>query len=136
MAVVIDGNGQLGSADVSTLQGPPGPQGDPGPAGSQGPQGDPGPQGVAGPTGPAGPQGATGATGPVGPQGGPGSVGPPGPMGPQGPQGPAGDGIFTGALIFQPTGNPAPTGYTKLGTSNVALKGRKDGLMVDVYLKN
>ena len=55
---------------ISTLQktgigsasaGVPGPQGPPGPQGSQGPQGPPGPQGSQGPVGPAGAQGPPGA---------------------------------------------------------------------------
>lgn len=46
--VVVASDGHLGTADISTLQGPPGP---------------------AGPQGPQGPTGATGATGPIGPQG-------------------------------------------------------------------
>jgi len=58
--------------DVGTLQGPPGPKGDPGPAG---PKGD---------TGPAGPKGDPGPQGPKG------EKGEPGPVGPAGPQGPAG----------------------------------------------
>lgn len=52
-------------------QGPPGPQGDPGPPGPTGPQG---PQGDPGPVGPEGPQGDPGPVGPEGPQGPPGIV--------------------------------------------------------------
>jgi hypothetical protein len=44
--VVVDAAGHLGTADVSTLQGPPGPQG---------PQGPTGATGATGPQGPAGP---------------------------------------------------------------------------------
>ena len=70
--VVVDGNGHLGTVDISTLRGPAGPQGPQGgpgptgPRGLQGPQGGPGPAGAQGPAGPAG---ATGDMGPVGPQG-------------------------------------------------------------------
>lgn len=39
MAVTIDSNGQLGSADISTLQGPQGPAGPQSPAGDTGPAG-------------------------------------------------------------------------------------------------
>ena len=38
--VVVAADGQLGTADISTLQGPPGPQGEPGPQGPQGETGD------------------------------------------------------------------------------------------------
>jgi hypothetical protein len=55
--VVIDNTGHLGTADISTLQGPPGPQGPQGPQGNPGPQGAQGPQGNPGPTGPQGPPG-------------------------------------------------------------------------------
>ena len=67
---------------------------------------------VRGPTGPSGPQGATG------------------------PQGPAGVGIVSGAILYVPTGNPAPAGFTKLGRSNINLTGHTNGLNVDVYIKN
>src|SRR5437899_12402736 len=45
--VVVDASGHLGTADISTLQGP------------AGPQGDTGATGAAGATGPAGPAGYT-----------------------------------------------------------------------------
>jgi hypothetical protein len=61
------------------IPGPPGPQGNEGPAGAQG---VPGSDGATGPQGPQGDPGPTGATGPQGPQGDPG-----GPVGPQGPPG-------------------------------------------------
>jgi hypothetical protein len=85
-------------------QGPPGPQGIPGPVGPGGPQGAPG---GMGPTGAQGPKGDTGAAstvpgppGPVGPQGETGADSTvPGPQGPQGDQGPQG-----------PQGDPGPTG--------------------------
>ena len=54
------------------LEGPPGPQGQPGRAGTVGPQGQPGPAGSQGQPGPAGPQGQPG---PQGPQGLPGQRG-------------------------------------------------------------
>src|SRR5262249_17359947 len=107
--------------DISTLQGPPGPQG---------PQGDPG---AAGPTGPAG---ATGATGPVGPKG---PRGAPGPVGPVGPQGPAGIGLVQGAILTMRQGFPAPTGFTKIGTTPFQYKdlnGTNQTITLDVYQKN
>jgi hypothetical protein len=42
---------------VDTIEGPPGPLGDPGPPGIQGPEGQPGPPGPEGPPGPKGDQG-------------------------------------------------------------------------------
>ncbi len=91
-------NAGLGSVDgeVTVIQGPPGPQGEQGPAGPQGPQGETGPQGPQGEPGETGPQGPQGETGPAGPQGPQGETGPqgpqgePGPAGPQGPQGEVG----------------------------------------------
>ena len=70
--------GQLGSADVGILVGPPGPTG---PTGATGATGPIGPQGLTGATGatglqgPQGPTGATGATGPAGPTGATGATG-------------------------------------------------------------
>jgi hypothetical protein len=92
--VVVDASGHLGTADISTLQGPPGPQG---PAGPQGPQGDAGAQGPAGPVGPQGPQGDTGATGA------------------QGPAGPITTGSVAILLVVNGTAPPPPTGYTFKG---------------------
>ena len=68
-------------------QGPAGPSGPQGVAGSQGPTGA---QGPGGPTGPAGPQGEGGQQGPAGPQGVRGEAGAAGPVGPAGPPGPIG----------------------------------------------
>jgi len=119
--VVIDNSGHLGTADISTLQGPPGPQGPAGPIGATGPQG------------PAGPQGATGAQGPVGPQG------PVGATGPVGPQGPDGVGLVTGAILQMRQGQPAPAGFTKIGTSNFKYKdltNHDKTVKLDVYQKN
>ncbi len=127
--VFIDINGQLGTG--TALQGPPGPQGSPGPQGPAGPQGSPGPQGPSGPVGPQGATGDTGATGPQGPAGatGPqGEVGPAGPVGQTGPQGavgPVGQTGATGAIgpvgpagaqglqgLPGPQGSPGPIGAT------------------------
>lgn len=72
----------------STIPGPAGPAGDPGPpgaAGSAGADGDPGPKGDQGDPGL---KGDTGDTGPQGIQGDPGVDGAQGPQGIQGPQGP------------------------------------------------
>jgi hypothetical protein len=62
---------------LSGDQGPPGPQGIPGPVGPGGPQGIPGGIGITGPQGPVGPKGDpgdVGAVGPAGPQGLPGGT--------------------------------------------------------------
>ena len=104
--VVVDASGQLGTADISTLQGPPGPQG---PAGPQGPQGDTGAQGPAGPVGPQGPQGDTGATGA------------------QGPVGPITTGSVAILLVVNGTAPPPPTGYTFKGYTLLASKANGGG---------
>jgi hypothetical protein len=105
---------------VDNIELTPGPQGEPGPAGTNGTDGlagavgPTGPAGAAGtngadglagavgPTGPAGPAGANGtdglagAVGPTGPQGSQGQVGFQGPQGDTGPQGPQGNTGLTG----------------------------------------
>jgi hypothetical protein len=116
--VVVDAAGHLGTADISTLQGPPGP------AGPQGPQGETGTTGASGATGPAGPQGPTGATGATGPQG---------------PQGPVGAGLVTGAYLQLEKGAPAPADFILLGTTAINyrdLTGRQRAITVDLYRKN
>lgn len=60
---------------TTPIPGPPGPQGETGPAGPAGPQGE------TGPAGPAGPQGETGPAGPAGPAGANGTPGIQGPAG-------------------------------------------------------
>jgi Collagen triple helix repeat (20 copies) len=105
--VVIDASGHLGTADISTLQGPQGPQGGPGPAGPQGP---------------AGLTGATGAVGPQGPQGEVGATGAPGNPGATGPQGPAGTGLVSGACLTLAANAPAPAGFTLLGTTTITYR--------------
>ena len=102
--VVIDGSGHLGTVDISTLQGPRGPQGAPGPTGAQGLQGPQGDPGSAGPQGPAGPAGATGD------------------MGPAGPRGPAGAGLVSGAYLTLASSAPAPEGFTLLGTTTITYR--------------
>lgn len=113
----VDANAVAKVNPVTTIAGPPGPQGisvreieidtdnhliitlsddsiiDAGelPPGPQGPIGPTGPVGPAGPTGAQGPQGLTGATGAQGATGSAGVPGATGPAGPQGPQGPQGD---------------------------------------------
>ncbi len=87
-AVLVDPvTGQLGSADVGILVGPPGPTG---------------PTGATGATGPIGPQGLTGATGATGPMGLQGPTGATGATGPAGPTGPTGATGATGlqAVLF------------------------------------
>ena len=140
--VVVDAAGHLGTADISTLQGPPGPQG---PAGPQGPEGETGPTGATGATGPAGPQGpqgdtgATGATGPAGPQGPQGPTGATGATGPIGPQGPTGVGLVQGSVLCIKQGLAAPAGFTKIGTYTFNYKdlpGHTQLLITDIYTKN
>jgi hypothetical protein len=116
--VVVDAAGHLGTADISTLQGPPGPAG---PQGETGATGAIGATGPAGPQGPQGPTGATGATGPIG------------------PQGPTGVGLVTGAYIQLEGGTPAPTGFILLGTTTINyrdLNNRQKFITVDLYRKN
>ena len=121
--VVVASNGHMGTADISTLQGPPGP---------------------TGPTGPQGPQGNTGATGPTGPAGAVGPIGPQGPAGPTGatgPQGPAGPITPGSVVILQVVNNvtpPAPTGYTLKGYTLLASNpnGHGQSTTYAVYTKN
>ncbi len=68
-SITVNGKVIVDSMGNSTLQGPPGPQGDPGPQGLQGDPGPPGPMGMTGPAGMTGPQGPIGMTGPQGPPG-------------------------------------------------------------------
>jgi len=150
--VVVDADGHLGTADISTLRGPagpagpqgsPGPQGPTGPQGSLGPQGGQGPQGAVGPAGPVGetgPQGATGAVGPIGQTGATGAIGPigpagaqglqgfpgpqgsPGPIGATGPQGLAGEGLVSGAYLQLAVGTPPPAGFIMVGTTTISYR--------------
>jgi len=82
--------------------------------------GEPGPAGPAGPTGPMGPAGPAGPMGPAGPTGTNGQNGAQGPAGPSGPQGPAGAGLVSGSMLTLPAAQPAPAGFTLLGTSVLA----------------
>jgi sugar lactone lactonase YvrE len=105
----------------------------PGPVGPAGPQGPPGPQGPAGATG------ATGATGAQGPAGSPGPQGPAGATGATGPQGPAGIGFVSGGTLLMQQGAAAPTGFTKIGTTDFQyrdLSGKNQKVTLDVYQKN
>src|SRR4029450_10037247 len=114
-AVVVDTSGQLGSADISSFIGPPGPQGPPGDTGPIGLQGP------AGAQGPAGPQGAMGPTGPPGPEG---SQGATGPAGPQGPEGPSGVGVIISDYANTAVGDqalPSNTGQGNTATGFQAL---------------
>ena len=103
---IWEDNGHSGSQQdfLTSLIGPPGPQGDrgqPGNAGEKGPTGLQGPSGKNGTTGAPGPKGDTGPTGIQGPPGEDG-VSIKGPTGPQGPQGePGGPG---------PSGEPGESG--------------------------
>jgi hypothetical protein len=152
--VVIDESGHLGTADISTLQGPPGPQGpqgDPGSTGPQGPAGETGAMGPAGPQGPAGatgaigpagaqgPAGATGAIGPAGAQGPVGATGAPGAPGATGPQGPAGVGLMSGAYLTLAASAPAPNGFTLVGTTTSTYRDTHNVIhdsTVKLYQKN
>src|SRR4030095_6318257 len=122
--VVVDAAGHLGTADISTLQGPPGPTGPQGPQGETGATGATGATGPAGPQGPQGPTGATGATGAIGPIG---------------PQGPAGVGLVQGSVLCIKRGFAAPAGFTKIGTYTFNYKdlpGHTQSLTTDIYTKN
>src|SRR4030095_11057328 len=114
-------DGHLGTADISTLQGPPGPTGPQGPQGETGATGATGATGPAGRPGPQGPTGATGATGPIG------------------PQGPAGLGLVQGSVLCIKQGFAAPVGFTKIGTYTFNYKdlpGHTQSLITDIYTKN
>lgn len=101
-----DAGCRKGDAPITlNTEGPPGPQGIPGPVGPMGPQGEVGPQGPVGPKGDPGPQGAVGPKGDPGLQGLPGLPGPQGDTGPEGPPGPKGDPGAQG-----PAGPPGPQG--------------------------
>jgi hypothetical protein len=112
--------GERGPAGPPGATGPAGPAGPPGPPGEDGapgPAGPPGEDGAPGPAGPPGPPGEDGAPGPAGPAGPPGETGPAGPAGPRGEQGPAGpagppgeDGAPGPAGPAGPAGPPGPIG--------------------------
>jgi len=135
---VIDANGNW-VGNPTGLTGPQGAKGDTGATGATGPQGTqglPGATGAIGPIGPQGVKGDTGATGATGPQGLPGATGA---IGPIGPQGPAGIGLVTGDILLVQQGSAAPTGFTKVGTTQVQYKdlaGRNQIATLDVYKKN
>jgi hypothetical protein len=71
--------------------------------------------------------------GPVGPEG------PTGPQGPLGATGPQGEGLVPGSLLMLPAGSPAPAGYTREGTFDLAPSGEPRGRQklwrVDVYVR-
>lgn len=56
-----------------------------------------------------------GPAGPPGPQGEPGPIGPAGPQGPKGDKGDPGE-VPSGSLVFVLAGEPAPSGYTFVGS--------------------
>jgi hypothetical protein len=125
-------------AGYVSMQGPMGPQGNPGPAGPQGltgPQGRPGTVGPKGPSGPAGPQGPTGSQGlpgPAGPQGPTGSQGVPGPAGPQGLPGPAI--MLDYALVVRGARTPGSTVYWAMPSPLTELYG--DTVRIQADLSN
>jgi opacity protein-like surface antigen len=65
-----------------------------------------------------------GSAGPAGPQGPEGPMGPMGPMGPQGPKGDKGDPgePVQGSLLFLTRDDPAPAGYTLLGSFDQVIR--------------
>jgi len=115
--VVVDAAGHLGTADISTLQGPPGPQG---------------PQGATGATGPAGPEGPVGPVGPQGPHGDTGATGA------QGPAGPITTASVVMLLVINGTAPPPPTGYAFKGFTLLASKPNGGGQTASyaVYAKD
>ena len=135
-------NRALSSNDVAELYavesspcggcvGPQGPAGLTGPQGATGPQGVTGAAGATGLTGATGPQGVTGAAGATGPQG---TAGPKGDTGATGPAGPA----IQGSYLTLPSGSPAPSGYTLVGTMKLKYKGATKSATqaVDLYQKD
>jgi hypothetical protein len=138
-AVVIDNTGQLGTVDISALQGPAGPTG---PQGAQGIQGltgatsNTGAQGIQGLTGATGPQGSPGPTGATGPQG---NTGLTGATGPTGPTGATGAGLQTGSLLFLISPSSTPDGFTRIGTTQQNIRNLTNQSLtvtLDVYQKN
>lgn len=98
------------------------------------------PPGQQGPTGPPGPQGPQGVPGPMGPQG---EAGAQGPMGPQGPKGDKGDPgeVPSGALVFVLAQDPAPAGYTFVGSFDMKLNPEPGGagprtVAIRIFRKN
>ena len=73
------------------------------------------PTGPPGPAGPAGPEGPMGPVGPMGPQG---PMGPPGPKGDKGDPGEA----LRGSLLMLLADEPAPEGYSLLGTFDQVMR--------------
>jgi hypothetical protein len=123
-AVVIDNTGQLGTVDISALQGPAGPTGPQGAQGIQGLTGATGPQDSPGPTGATGPQGNTGLTGATGPTG---------------PTGATGAGLQTGSLLFLISPSSTPDGFTRIGTTQQNIRNLTNQSLtvtLDVYQKN
>jgi hypothetical protein len=123
-AVVIDNTGQLGTVDISALQGPAGPTGPQGAQGIQGLTGATGPQDSPGPTGATGPQGNTGLTGATGPTG---------------PTGATGAGLQTGSLLFLIPPSSTPDGFTRIGTTQQNIRNLTNQSLtvtLDVYQKN
>jgi hypothetical protein len=125
--VVIDANGQLGTASPASLQGPAGPQG------PKGDTGVAGPQGLTGPPGTTGAQGSTGATGPQGAQGIQGL------QGPAGTNGTNGAGLVSGSLLFLAQGITPPSGYTFIAATTFPTGGTKKHptyITANIYRKN
>ena len=133
--------GDKGEPGPAGAAGPQGPKGDAGPAGAVGPQGPAGEKGEAGPPGPKGPAGAPGAKGDAGPAGPAGATGErgekgdPGPAGPQGvpgPQGPKGDTGDPGGTELLTSANT----WTQPQTINGDLTVTGNGSFNDVQIRS
>ncbi|HFP9865526.1 TPA: prophage tail fiber N-terminal domain-containing protein [Escherichia coli] len=133
--------GDKGEPGPAGAAGPQGPKGDAGPAGAVGPQGPAGEKGEAGPPGPQGPAGAPGAKGDAGPAGPAGATGErgekgdPGPAGPQGvpgPQGPKGDTGDPGGTELLTSANT----WTQPQTINGDLTVTGNGSFNDVQIRS
>jgi hypothetical protein len=118
--------GAAGAAGADGARGDAGPKGDSGPQGLQGPQGIQGPAGPAGPTGPAGPAGPAGTNGNPGAKGDTGAKGDPG-------------SVPSGTLILVAEGDPAPAGFTYVGSFKQNLSdrpGSANQVVLRIYRKN
>ena len=132
--------GATGAEGIQGLVGPQGPKGDKGDKGDPGTPGAAGAQGAQGAAGSAGPPGSTGAKGDAGAKGEKGDKGDPGTPGAKGDPGY----MPRGALILVLRGDPAPAGYTYVGSFREELNatpGRERrenerAVVIQIYKKN
>lgn len=118
---------------IPTIQGPEGPQGEPGIDGATGPQGV---KGDTGPQGPIGPQGMQGVMGPTGPQGPKGDTGPQGPMGETDPNHVSGPDIAASQAIAIFNGNTGKIiADSRVNINNVALRDSKNYFSDDQFIQ-